>query len=111
MAITINIYYTGENGSAREFANEMTASGIVENIKSEKGNLKYDYFLPFDGSDTVLLIDSWENQESLDRHHSSLMMKQIIMLREKYNLSMRVERYLSDDESITDNDKNFIRRK
>ena len=30
MSLTINIYYTGENGSARAFANEMIAKGIVD---------------------------------------------------------------------------------
>ena len=27
--ITVNIYYTGQNGSARSFAEEMTRSGTV----------------------------------------------------------------------------------
>ena len=44
MAITINIYYSGANGSARKFAEEMISTGTVEKIKSEEGNLKYDYF-------------------------------------------------------------------
>ena len=30
MSITINIYYKGENGSARNFAREMIESGIVD---------------------------------------------------------------------------------
>ena len=42
MAITVNLYYTGTNGSARKFAQEMIESGTVERIKKEKGNLKYD---------------------------------------------------------------------
>ena len=44
MAITINIYYSGTNGGAREFAKEMIASGIVEAIRAEKGNSRYEYF-------------------------------------------------------------------
>lgn len=44
MSITVNIYYTGENGSARKFAEEMTSSVIVEAIRKEKGNIRYDYF-------------------------------------------------------------------
>lgn len=30
MSLTINIYYTGKNGSARKFAREMVDSGLVE---------------------------------------------------------------------------------
>ena len=44
MSITINIYYTGKNGSARIFAEEMIKSGTVEKIRSESGNLRYEYF-------------------------------------------------------------------
>ncbi|WP_367270089.1 hypothetical protein [uncultured Eubacterium sp.] len=58
MAITVNLYYTGTNGSARKFAQEMIESGTVEQIKKEKGNLKYDYFVPLDDSETVMLIVS-----------------------------------------------------
>ena len=35
MAITVNIYYTGKAGNAREFAREMTARGIVREIRAE----------------------------------------------------------------------------
>ena len=43
MSITVNIYYTGENGSARKFAEEMISSGTVDAIRKEKGNIRYDY--------------------------------------------------------------------
>lgn len=38
MAITVNIYYRGENGNAKKFAEEMISSGVVDNIRAEKGN-------------------------------------------------------------------------
>ncbi len=109
MAITINIYYSGTMGNAKKFAKEMVASGIVDEIQKETGNLKYEYFLPFNDEETVLLIDSWKNQHSLDMHHQSPVMKKIIALREKYNLSMRVERYLTDESGIPDKDKKYIK--
>lgn len=74
MSITINIYYSGTNGNARKFAEEMISSGIVDEIRAEDGNLKYEYFLPLNNSETVLLIDSWKNQQALDLHHKSPMM-------------------------------------
>ena len=97
MAITINIYYTGENGNARKFAEEMVSSGTVDKIRAETGNLRYEYFFPMEDAQTVLLIDSWENQEALDLHHHSPMMPKIMELREKYDVHMTVERYVSAD--------------
>ena len=42
--ITIHLYYTGKNGSARRFAEEMTGSGIAADIRAEEGNLRYEYY-------------------------------------------------------------------
>lgn len=110
IAITINIYYTGENGNTRKFAEEMISSGIVHNIRAESGNIRYEYFFPMEDEETVLLIDCWESQHSIDLHHASPMMGQIMKLREKYNLSMRVERYILDEDGIPTGDQKFIRR-
>lgn len=60
MAITINIYYKGQKGNARKFAEEMISSGTVEQIHAEDGNLRYEYFFPMNDEETVLLIDSWK---------------------------------------------------
>ena len=109
MAITINIYYSGENGNAKKFAEEMLSGGTVDEIRGEKGNLRYEYFIPMNDNETVLLIDSWENQQAIDMHHASPVMAEIIALREKYNLSMRVERYVTDERGIPERDKAFIK--
>ena len=51
-----------------------------------------------DDEETVMLIDKRKNQEALDMHHKSEMMKQIAKLRNKYMLKMRVERFTEYDE-------------
>lgn len=109
MAVTINIYYSGQNGNAGKFAEEMIASGIVSNIRAEEGNIRYEYFFPMEDEETVLLIDSWKDQHAIDVHHASPMMRQIAELREKYDLHMRVERYISDEAGVPDSDKTFIK--
>ena len=108
MAITVNLYYTGADGAAKKFADEMVASGTVDAIRAEPGNLKYRYFQPLDDPETILLIDSWRDQEAIDAHHASPMMGTIASLREKYDLHMRVERYVSD-ENAPSGDTQFIR--
>ena len=108
MAITVNIYYTGAEGKARAFAEEMTERKIVDDIRSEDGNLRYEYFFPMGSDTTVLLIDSWKDQQALDHHHASPMMKEIAVLREKYGLHMKVERYVSEAGGIPSADAKFI---
>ena len=107
MIITVNLYYTGTNGSAKKFAQEMESSGTADKIRAEKGNLRYEYFFPMNDPETVLLIDSWESQEAIDIHHASPMMQTIASLREKSDLHMKVERYISDDGPV---DESFIRK-
>ncbi len=109
MALTVNLRYKGENGSAKAFAEEMTSSGTVDKIRAEEGNLRYEYYVSMEDPETVLLIDSWENQEAIDKHHATPMMGTIAALREKYDLHMTVERFVSDD-TMPDSDEKFLRR-
>ena len=106
--ITVNLYYTGANGKARLFAQEMENSGTAAAIRAEQGNIRYEYFFPMNDPETVLLIDAWDSQEAIDAHHASPMMETIRTLREKYDLHMKVERFLN----IEDNkeDAHFIRK-
>ena len=97
MSITVNIYYSGKNGAARRFAQEMMESGTVSAIRQEPGNLQYAYFYPIEDEETVLLIDSWEKQEAIDAHHHTPMMQKIMELREKYDLHMKVLRFVAED--------------
>ena len=108
--ITVNLYYTGTNGNAGKFAEEMESSGIADLIRAEKGNVRYEYFFPMKDPETVLLIDAWESQKAIDAHHASPMMKTIAQLREKYDLHMKVERFLSDDDGVPASDEGFIRK-
>ena len=74
-----------------------------------RGYLCYRYFQPLDDPETVLLIDAWRDQAALDEHHASSMMAKIAELRDKYDLHMRAERYLSDDAGVPAHDQAFLR--
>ena len=108
MSITVNLRYTGTDGNARKFAEEMISSGTVDAIRAEEGNLRYEYYQSLDDSETILLIDSWANQEAIDKHHATPMMDTIAKLREKYDLHMTVERYTAAETPETEN--KFIRK-
>ena len=108
MAITVNLRYTGKDGAARKFAEEMTTSGTVAAIRAEAGNLRYEYYQPLDDPETVLLIDSWEDKAAIDAHHASPMMATIAALREKYDLHMTVERFIGIEDN--EEDGRFIRK-
>jgi quinol monooxygenase YgiN len=105
--ITLHLFYKGANGSAKAFAEEMESSGIASAIRSAKGNLRYEYFQPLNDPETILLIVSWKNQAAIDAHHASPMMAQLAALREKYDLRMTAERFISDE---IGSDEKYIRK-
>lgn len=107
--ITVNLYYTGKDQNARKFAEEMESSGTADKIRAEAGNVRYEYFFPMNDPETVLLIDAWESQDAIDAHHASPMMGTIAELRDKYDLHMQVERYISDG-GMPATDEEFIRK-
>ena len=97
MSIVVNIYYSGTGGNARKFAEGMESSGTVAEIRKEEGNLRYEYFI------------TMADPEALDRHHASPMMEKIAELRVKYDLHMRVERYVSEEGGIPEADSRFVK--
>ena len=108
MSITIHILYRGAGGAPRAFADEMVASGTVAAIRAEDGNEAYDYYVPLDDPEAVLLIDRWRDQAALDVHHASPMMAKIAELRDKHDLHMEVRRLTDLGEPAADSA--FIRR-
>lgn len=87
--LTINIRYSGEDGNARKYVQEMEESGIAARIRALEGCIRYDYFFPADNPEGLLLIDEWADQEALNRYHASPMMQEAAALREKYKLGGR----------------------
>ena len=94
MSITVHLYYHGTNGKARDFAEEMEANGLANTIRAQDGCERYEYFYSLTDPNRVLLIDTWRDQESLDRHHSSEAMKTLARLREEYGLVRTIECYV-----------------
>ena len=105
--ITVIIKYSGVDNNAKKFMEEMLSSGIVDQIRNEEGNLRYEYLYPINDNESVVLIDSWKDQKALDRHHQLPLMQMIASLREKYDLHMKVEKYQSIEDG---KDQKYIRK-
>ena len=50
------------------------------------------------------------DQAAIDLHHASPMMAQVAALREKYDLHMKAERFVSDESGLPEKDMKFIKR-
>lgn len=93
MTIAFHLCYKGKTGKAIKFMQEMEVSGIAKLIRSKKGNLKHDYFMPFNKTDEILLIDCWDSEESLLDYQQSEIYQKTLALCEKYDLIVTLEKY------------------
>lgn len=91
--ITINIRYNAPDGNALKYMEEMATTGYADSIRAIPGCLRYDYFIPQDDPQSVLLIDSWEDQAALNRYHQSPVMKKAEALRAKYQLERKAQMF------------------
>ena len=83
---------------------------MSEKIVQTAGRNQLGEFAPMFAhlNDDVLFGEVW-NEDAIDAHHASPMMGQIASLREKYDLHMKVERFVSD-EALPEQDLKFIKR-
>ena len=44
------------------------AKGIIAYTRASEGNLSYDFVIPADSDDTVIIMERWESKESFLKH-------------------------------------------
>lgn len=66
--IVLNVTYKCRPGMREAFLEAIRAEGIDEASRAEAGNLKYDYYLPFGGGDELLLVEKWQDADTLAAH-------------------------------------------
>jgi len=90
--IVLHVYYKGEAGKAKAFAEEMQ-HGLRAEVLAEDGCLQYDYFLPIGDEKGALLLEGWRDQAALSKHANGDVMKKLKAVKEKYGLETTIERY------------------
>lgn len=86
------VTYKLKNPDAPGFLRELSALGIPEVVRAEKGCVRYEYFLPADGAeDRVLLVEEWENAELQALHLEQPHMKRLAEIKPHYVAETTVE--------------------
>ena len=66
--IVLNVTYKCKPDMREEFHEAIMTEGLDVACRSEEGNIKYDYYIPADGSDDFLLVEKWRSAEDLAKH-------------------------------------------
>ncbi len=92
--IVVNVLYTMKEGvAAADFLNELESTGLAPYCRTEKGNICYSYFFPTDGSNTMFLLENWEDEESLAAHMATENFKKIGQAKEDYVESVQIRKF------------------
>ncbi|MBQ3404776.1 MAG: antibiotic biosynthesis monooxygenase [Oscillospiraceae bacterium] len=66
--IVLNVIYKCKPCLRDEFLEMIISEGIDTDSRADKGNIKYDYYIPADGSDDLLLIEKWSDADAFAEH-------------------------------------------
>ena len=86
------VKYTAKPGGGEKFVRKITASGILNTVRTEDGCISYDYYFSAESPDTVLLIEKWVSPEQQEAHLQSAHMAELMRIKEKYILNTAVEK-------------------
>ena len=91
--IVLNVTYKCRPGMREAFLEAILREGIDEASRAEAGNLKYDYYLPFDGGDELLLVEKWRDETALSAHGKTPHLFRLRELKAEYVTETVIERY------------------
>ena len=91
--IVLNVTYKCRPGMREEFLEAILREGIDEASRNEAGNLKYDYYLPFDGGDDLLLVEKWRDETALKAHGKTEHLQHLRELKAEYVTETVIERF------------------
>lgn len=93
--IVLNVTYKCKPGLRDEFLESLTAEGIGAVCRAEDGNIKYDYYIPADGNDELLLVEKWRDADALAVHGRQPHFARIGELKADYVEETAIERFES----------------
>ena len=91
--IILNVTYRCKPGMREAFLERILVEGVDEASRAEAGNLKYDYYLPFDDNGELLLIEHRRDEEALAAHGKTAHYAALKELKPQYVTETVIERF------------------
>ena len=95
--IVLNVIYKCRPEKRDEFLEMIIAEGIDADSRADDGNIKYDYYLPADGGDELLLIEKWRDADAFAAHGKQPQYARLGKLKEKYVTDTVIEIFETGD--------------
>ena len=91
--IVLNVTYKCKAGKRDAFLEMIVTEGIDAACRAEAGNIRYDYFIPTDGSDDLFLLEKWRDAAALSAHAAQPHYAGLKDLKAEYVADTAIERF------------------
>jgi len=93
----LNVTFVIKPGKRGDFLEGLKTTGVHEEIRQEKGCIQYDFFLPQDHADNLLLVEKWVCAEDQKVHLKQPHMEKFNQLKALYVDDTKLEFYDLND--------------
>ncbi|MBO5306351.1 MAG: antibiotic biosynthesis monooxygenase [Clostridia bacterium] len=90
---SIYVVYTAKDGMREAFLEAIAKEGIPKAVRAEDGCIRYDYYLPLDSKNDILLIEEWESEEKQQIHVAQPHMARLRELKDPYIEATRLGKF------------------
>lgn len=91
--ILVNVRYTVKPGKREDFLKKVADQGIILHSKEEEGNRKYEYSIPLDSENDLLLTEIWDSAASQALHGETEHYRKLQELKKEYVTAVAIEMY------------------
>ena len=91
--LVFNVTFRCRPEMREEFLEMIRTEGIDDAARAEPGNLQYDFYLPLDSSDDLLLIEKYRDAAALGAHVRSAHVARLTELKNEYVADLSLEQY------------------
>ena len=89
----LNVTYKCKPGMRDAFLEQIKKEGIDAASRAEEGNSKYDYYIPADGSNELLLVEKWADAAVLKAHGAQPLFARLGELKQEFVEDTIIEKY------------------
>ena len=91
--IVLNVTYKCSPELRERFLGAIQAEGLAAASRAEDGNIKYDYYVPAEGGDDLLLIEKWRDAEALAKHMEEPHFRRLGKIKEELGIETEIGKY------------------
>lgn len=91
--ILLCVRYTTQPGQVNTFLAALNEQGIIQASKAEPGNAKYEYSIPVEAENALLLLEIWVDAEAQAAHLNTAHYQKLQALKKAYVSDVAIEKY------------------